>query len=57
YFLVPVENGARFRQTLLQKCIQVRDCASFGLPAFVRIATRQPEDNTRFLAAYREVMG
>jgi histidinol-phosphate/aromatic aminotransferase/cobyric acid decarboxylase-like protein len=28
----------------------VRDCASFGLPAHMRIATRQHEDNLALLA-------
>ena len=34
----------------------VRDCASFGLPEFVRIATRRPEDNLRLVEAIREVL-
>ncbi|NLF74587.1 MAG: histidinol-phosphate aminotransferase family protein [Chloroflexi bacterium] len=55
FFLVPVGNGVQFRETLLHKHIQVRDCTSFGLPTLVRIATRRSADNTRFLAAYREV--
>jgi histidinol-phosphate/aromatic aminotransferase/cobyric acid decarboxylase-like protein len=35
--------------------VQVRDCASFGLPAYVRIATRRPDENTRLLDAIRAV--
>jgi threonine-phosphate decarboxylase len=31
--------------------IQVRDCASFGLPGYVRIAARRPEENRRLLQA------
>jgi len=27
------------------------DCASFGLPEHVRIATRKPDDNAKLLAA------
>jgi len=55
YFLLPVENGAQFRFKLLQAGILVRDCASFGLPSCVRIATRKAEENTRLLRAIREV--
>jgi histidinol-phosphate aminotransferase len=51
FFLVPVSDGCAFRQELLQQGILVRDCASFGLPAFVRIATRRPEENTRLVKA------
>jgi threonine-phosphate decarboxylase len=51
YFLVPVGDGCAFRGALLQRGILVRDCASFGLPGYVRIATRLPEENDRLLAA------
>jgi len=49
FFIVNVGSGADFRQRLLQRGILVRDCASFGLPEFVRIAPRCPEDNLRLL--------
>lgn len=51
YFLLPVGSGAEFRQRLLRQGILVRDCASFGLPAFVRMATRRAEENDRLLHA------
>ncbi len=51
YFLLNVGGGAAFRSKLLQHKIMVRDCASFGLPQYVRIATRTPEDNAKLLAA------
>ena len=51
YFLVNVGDGADFRSKLLQYKIMVRDCASFGLPEYIRIATRTPEDNAKLLAA------
>ena len=54
FFLLPVGDGAAFRRELLRRHIQVRDCASFGLPAYVRIATRLPEENDRLLAVLRE---
>jgi histidinol-phosphate aminotransferase len=55
YFLMPVGNGAQFRQKLLQHGILVRDCASFGLPSYVRIATRRSEENARLLRTLREM--
>ena len=55
YFLMRTEGGRVFRERLLQRGVMVRDCASFGLPAFVRIATRRPEQNDRLLAAIKEV--
>ncbi len=55
FFLVKVGDGTALRDTLLRKGILVRDCASFGLPEYVRIATRRPEENARLLAALREV--
>lgn len=56
FFLVRVGDGAAFRRALLVRGVLVRDCASFGLPAYVRIAARRPEENERLLAAIREVM-
>jgi len=55
YFLLPVTSGADFRQKLLTHGILVRDCASFGLPAFIRIATRTAEENTRLLESIKQV--
>ncbi len=55
FFLVKVGDGTALRDTLLRKGILVRDCASFGLPEYVRVATRRPEENARLLAALREV--
>ena len=51
FFLLPVENGAKFRSTLFKQGLQVRDCASFGLPGYVRIATRLPKENKKLLGA------
>lgn len=56
FFLVGASNGGVLRRKLLQRGILVRDCASFGLPAHVRIATRQPEDNARLIRALQEVL-
>jgi histidinol-phosphate aminotransferase len=51
YFLLPVTHGADFRQKLLAHGILVRDCASFRLPSFVRIATRTEKENAKLLTA------
>jgi histidinol-phosphate aminotransferase len=56
FFLVNVGDAGSLRRKLMQKGIQVRDCASFGLPAYIRIATRRPDDNLRLLGAMREGM-
>jgi histidinol-phosphate/aromatic aminotransferase/cobyric acid decarboxylase-like protein len=44
YQLVHVGDGAQFREQLLLRGVLIRDCASFGLPAYVRIAARPAED-------------
>lgn len=38
FFLVKVGNATKFRASLLRYGILVRDCASFGLPQYARIA-------------------
>ncbi len=55
YFLLPVAHGADFRQKLLAHGILVRDCASFGLPTYVRIATRMAKENARLLESVKQV--
>jgi threonine-phosphate decarboxylase len=51
YFLLKVEQAAAFRQALLRHGLLVRDCASFDLPSYVRIASRRPPENERLLSA------
>ncbi len=55
YFLVRVGDATQFRRDLLAHGLMVRDCTSFGLPDYVRIATRTPDDNARLLAAIAQV--
>ncbi len=57
FTLVPVggrtsRGGARLRSRLLRRHgILVRDCASFGLPAYIRLAARPAEETERLAAA------
>jgi histidinol-phosphate/aromatic aminotransferase/cobyric acid decarboxylase-like protein len=48
---VRVGSGAEFARRLLAHGVLVRDCASFGLPAFVRIASRPARDVAALEAA------
>jgi histidinol-phosphate aminotransferase len=56
FFLVRVGDGARFRLDLLRQGLLVRDCESFGLPAYVRIATRRPEENEQLVTALEQLV-
>jgi histidinol-phosphate aminotransferase len=49
FVLVNVGDATAFRRTLLPEGMVVRDCTSFGLPAYVRIACRPPEQCARLL--------
>jgi histidinol-phosphate aminotransferase len=51
FFLVETGDGAATRRALLRQGLLVRDCASFGLPAFVRIAARKRDENLRLITA------
>lgn len=55
FFLVEVGNASGLRSRLLEKKILVRDCASFGLPGYMRIAPRKQKENRRLIAALREL--
>ncbi len=57
YFLVKVGNGAACRRDLLRYGIMVRDCASFGLPAYVRIAPRTMAECRKLVGALKELAG
>jgi histidinol-phosphate aminotransferase len=55
FFLVQVGDACAFRSALAQRGCIVRECASFGLPEFIRLATRTPAENTRLIAALEEL--
>jgi len=56
FFLVEVGDAAATRAGLLQRGMLVRDCTSFGLPTFVRVAARRTEQNRQLVAAWRELL-
>ncbi len=53
FFLVRVANAKEFRTALLRHGILVRDCTSFGLPEYVRIAPRTLPECQKLIAAVR----
>jgi threonine-phosphate decarboxylase len=55
FMLARTGDGATTRAALLDRGYLVRDCASFGLPAWVRVAPRLPGENQRLLASWREI--
>ena len=50
FFLVRAGDGKKFRSALLRRGIMVRDCASFGLPEYVRIAPRTMPECQKLIA-------
>jgi histidinol-phosphate aminotransferase len=55
YFLTfPVPDSGALRRRLLAKGILIRDCTSFGMPGFVRVAARARPDRERLLQGLRE---
>jgi histidinol-phosphate aminotransferase len=51
FFMVRVGDAPGFRRTLLPKGFLVRDCTSFGLPAYIRLAPRTMAECKKLLAA------
>ena len=54
FFLVRVGNAAVFRQALLNKGILVRDCTSFGLPQYIRLAPRTLPDCRKLIEIIKD---
>lgn len=55
FFLVQIGDGAEFRRRLMTSGICVRDCASFGLPEFIRIGVRTLPECERLVEAMKAV--
>jgi len=55
FFLVRVGDAKAFRSVLLKKGILVRDCTSFGLPEYVRIAPRTMPECQKLITAVHEL--
>ena len=57
YFLVKVSDAAEFRKRLLiSGRLLVRDCTSFGLPEYIRIAPRSHNQNRQLINAIKELV-
>jgi len=55
FFLVKVGDGKVFRSALLRHGILVRDCASFGLPEYVRIAPRTMPECQKLITTIKKL--
>ena len=56
FVLARVGDATAVRRKLLGEGIVVRDCTSFGLPAYIRIAIRRLPECARLIAALRNVL-
>jgi len=56
FLLVKVPDSARMWRELRLRGIMVRDCLSFGLPGFVRVATPPEVEISRVVRAFREAL-
>jgi len=57
FFLVNVGDAAAFKSRLLDRGFLVRDCSSFGLPAYVRISPRRMGDCRKLVKAISILSG
>lgn len=55
FLLVEVGDGRALRRQLLSHGLVVRDCTSFGLPEYVRIAARRMEECRRLIEALNQL--
>lgn len=55
YLLLHVGNAAKVARPLLDRHIKVRDCASYGLPAWIRVSTRTVQQNAALIHALQEI--
>ncbi len=55
FLLAEVGDAAKLRRALLEKGLQVRDCASFGLPEYVRVSVRRSEECRRLVSELKRL--
>lgn len=55
FFIFKTGNASHFKNQMLDKGILVRDCTSFGLPGYVRIAPQKIEQCRRFIREARKI--
>lgn len=53
FFIIKVGNAKQFRAALIRYGIIVRDCTSFGLPEYVRVAPRTMPECRKLIATIR----
>tara|TARA_Y100001970_G_C14215103_1_gene849210 strand:- start:1005 stop:2102 length:1098 start_codon:yes stop_codon:yes gene_type:complete len=56
FILIKVNNGNKWRSSLLKKGIVVRDCSSFGLPNYIRVGIRKIDDCKIFVEAINDLL-
>jgi histidinol-phosphate aminotransferase len=56
FILINVGNAASTKQKFLKHACLVRDCTSFGLPAYIRIGTRREDDNKKLIAIWNQIV-
>jgi len=56
FLLVEVGDGRGLRRKLLSHGLMVRDCTSFGLPEYVRIAAQRMEECRRLIKTLRQLL-
>jgi histidinol-phosphate aminotransferase len=55
FFLVKVKSGKSFRTALLSEGILVRDCTSFGMPEYIRIAPGTKEECRKLIKTIKKL--
>ncbi len=56
FFLIKVGKATSIRESLFRKGIMVRDCTSFGLPEYIRLAPRTLPECQRLIMALKKIM-
>jgi histidinol-phosphate/aromatic aminotransferase/cobyric acid decarboxylase-like protein len=57
FLLVKVGDAASWREKLMSQGLAVRDCASFGLPEYLRLGIRSLADCQRLAEAMGRITG